>query len=106
MIDKLKDTVASVGNKLNPKAISKVELEDQIRLASQGKSGGRLSYNLQFFGGTSNKSQGTLIKGTSIYGERSYYSQGKLIREGVDPSTLKVGEQQMLDPRRLDWQIC
>lgn len=60
--------------------------------------------DLQFFGGSGKQSKGTLIKGTSIYGDRSYYSEGKLIIEGVDPSILKVGEQQMLDPRRLDLQ--
>jgi hypothetical protein len=44
------------------------------------------------------------IKGTSIYGDRSYYSGGKKIIEGVDPSTLKAGNQQTLDPTRLNNQ--
>ena len=58
VIDKLKSAVTSAANKLNPKTISKVELDDHIRLVSQGTPSGSMRYNLQFFGGGSTKGKG------------------------------------------------
>ena len=54
--------------------------------------------------GTTKSGTQELIEGTSIYGDKSYYSGGRRIIEGVDPNTLKVGNQQTLDPVRLNQQ--
>jgi len=64
VIDKLKSAVTSAANKINPKTISKVELDDHIRLVSQGTPSGSMRYNLQFFGGDSTK--GKVVKNGSF----------------------------------------
>ncbi|MBR4086036.1 MAG: hypothetical protein IKK33_17315, partial [Lachnospiraceae bacterium] len=84
VIDKLKSAVTSAANKLNPKTISKVELDDHIRLVSQGTPSGSMRYNLQFFGGGSTKGKG--IK--TSFGKTS----GKAYQSGNSSIQLSAGK--------------